>query len=128
MPFSHGCTAYTDRANQCKVIRRSSTDNFGLTFEHNLNAVCGRLCVLNGLGGFALPLQGLLFSALFGSTTFAHTTSATTSPAVQTGAKLGLGLAGAAITGALTFVGVFIGIIFIIAAYFVLRDAPRYSY
>jgi hypothetical protein len=85
----------------------------------------GRLCVVNGLAGFALPLQGVLFSMLFGSTMLAHTTSAT-DPVVKAGARLGAGLAGAAITGALAFVGIFIGLIFIVAGYFVLRDAPRY--
>jgi hypothetical protein len=46
---------------------------------------------------------------------------------VQTGARLGAGLAGAAITGALAFVGVFIGVIFIVAGYFkpLTRDEAR---
>ena len=81
----------------------------------------GRLFVLNGLAAFALPLQGILYSALEKLATLART------PAdLHLGATLGVGLFGTAITGALALVGFFMGVIFIVAGYFVLRGAPRY--
>ena len=64
----------------------------------------GRLCVLNSLAAFALPLQGIIFSRLFGF----HP-----------------GAACAAITAGLAFIGFFAGVIFLVAGYFVLRGAPR---
>lgn len=79
----------------------------------------GRGMLLCGLLCFALPLAGLLFSGIVGGQSIATAKSG----AEQAGAALGTVMAG----GLLTFVsgvfGFFLGIIFLIGAYFSLRRA-----
>jgi hypothetical protein len=78
----------------------------------------GRLFVLAGLAGFALPFQGLIVSAVVGSATI-------TAAGGHPGAAAGAALAGVVLTSAAAFLGLFIGLIFVVAAYFTLRGAPR---
>jgi hypothetical protein len=79
----------------------------------------GRGMLICGLLSFALPLAGLLFSGIIGGQSIASAKSG----AEQAGAAIGTVMAG----GLLTFVsgvfGFFLGIIFMIGAYFSLRKA-----
>ena len=86
----------------------------------------GRLCVLNGLASFALPFQGLLLSTLIGSLAITQLHNGTAGHSgAEVGAMLGAGAFGVALTSALAFVGFFLGMIFVVAGYFILRAAPR---
>jgi hypothetical protein len=78
----------------------------------------GRLFLFGGLAGFALPFQGALVSAAVGSAIGAGASGAP-------GAAAGLVLGGAVMTGVAAFFGLFVGLIFVVAAYFILRGAPR---
>ena len=77
----------------------------------------GRLCVLNGLGGLALPVAAIAFSVLLGH----HSSPAT--DAAKTGTKISAGLGGLIAPGILWFVGLFLGAVFLVLAFAILRDA-----
>lgn len=82
----------------------------------------GRLLLINGLACFALPFMGIVFTAVVGS----HVAHTIQSAGGDSGATvLGTAAAGVALTGVLGFLGFFLGIILVIAAYFVLRGAAR---
>jgi hypothetical protein len=74
----------------------------------------GGMLLFDGLACFALPIAGLIFSALLAS-----------DAKLDAAGKLGAGAAGALLTGALAFAGFFVGLILVIGAYFTLRAAPR---
>ena len=78
----------------------------------------GRLCLLNGVASLGLPLAGIVFSALLG-----HAVSG----AAKAGAKIGVGLGGLIVPGVLGLVGSFLGAIFLVLAFAILRNAPRPS-
>jgi hypothetical protein len=80
----------------------------------------GRLCVICGLAAFALPFDGIIFSVLL------HNLVAAIEPtAASTSAAVGAGAVGFVLTGLLGFLGFFLGMILVIAGYFILRGAPR---
>lgn len=78
----------------------------------------GRLFVLAGLAAFALPFQGVILSAIIGSVV-------TLGLGGNTAATAGVALGGALVTGIAAFFGFFLGLIFVVSAYFTLRGAPR---
>jgi hypothetical protein len=78
---------------------------------------------LNGLVSLGLPLAGIVFSALLGH----HASQLAVSDAAKTGAKIGAGLGGLIVSGMLGFVGFFLGAIFLVLAFAILRNAPRPS-
>jgi hypothetical protein len=81
----------------------------------------GRLCLLNGLvSSLGLPLAGILFSVLL-----RHQPAV--SDAAKTGAKISTALGDMIESGILGFVGFFLGAIFLVIAFAVLRNAPRPS-
>lgn len=82
----------------------------------------GRLSLMNGLAGFALPLSGFLFSALVGAQ--ALRAGAAGGVGAQAGTALGVGVFGAMLTGFLAVIGFFAGVFFLVIAYFLLRR-PR---
>ena len=86
----------------------------------------GRLCLFNGLASLALPLTGVAFTAIFGyqSVQSVPVHGATSAAAAQAGTAIGVGLAGTAVSVTLGFVGFFLGAIFLVIAYFLLRAKP----
>jgi hypothetical protein len=85
----------------------------------------GRLCLFNGLASLALPLAGIAFTAILGyhSVQNVPLQGASTS-AAQAGTAIGVGLAGTAVSATLGFIGFFLGAIFLVLAYFLLRARP----
>jgi hypothetical protein len=84
----------------------------------------GRLCFLNGLvSSLGAPLASILFSVLLGH----HASQLAVSDAAKTGAKIGAGFGGVIEPGMLGFVGFFLGAIFLVLAFAILRSAPRPS-
>ena len=81
----------------------------------------GRLCVLAGLAGFALPLEGLLASSLMSAHIVGHAGTA----AGRAGEAVGAGLGMAAISGVAAFIGIFIGLVFVVAGALTLHGAAR---
>jgi hypothetical protein len=81
----------------------------------------GRGMLVAGLLCFAMPLAGILFTGIVGSS---HMATAPSGSAQQAGAAIGVGLAGTAITIVSGVIGFFLGLIFLVSAYFLLR-APR---
>jgi hypothetical protein len=76
---------------------------------------------LNGLvNSLGLPLAGILFSVLL-----RHQPAV--SDAAKTGAKISTGLAGMIESGMLGLVGFFLGAIFLLLAFAILRNARRPS-
>jgi hypothetical protein len=81
----------------------------------------GRLCLLNGLvSSLGLPLAGILFSVLL-----RHQPAV--SDAAKTAAKISTGLGGMIESGMLGLVGFFLGAIFLLLAFAILRNARRRS-
>jgi hypothetical protein len=77
----------------------------------------GRLCLLNGLvSSLGLPLACIVFTVLLG-----HHAS-------RAAAKIGGVLGGMIASGTLGFVGFFLGAIFLVLAFAILRNAPGTSF
>jgi len=81
----------------------------------------GRLCIIAGVAGFALPLEGLLASALMSAQIVGRADSA----AGRAGEAIGAGLGMAAISGVAAFVGIFVGLAFVAAGALTLHGAAR---
>ncbi len=82
----------------------------------------GRLFLLNGLVSLALPLSGIVSSALLGHQILRHVEG---SREAETGVAMGAGLGGMMVSGMLGIVGFFLGAIFLVLAFVALRNAPR---
>jgi hypothetical protein len=85
----------------------------------------GRLCVVAGLAGFALPLEAFVGSIGLNAAIVGQHANQLSAPAAQAGAAIGAGLATVAVSGVAAFVGIFVGLIFVVAGFFTLRGAPR---
>jgi hypothetical protein len=83
----------------------------------------GRLCPLNGLASLGLPLAGIAFSVLLKH----HASQLAVSDAAKTGTKISAGLGGLNVSGMLGFVGFFMGAIFLVLAFAILRKAAHLS-
>jgi hypothetical protein len=81
----------------------------------------GRGMLLCGILSFAMPLASILFTIVF---SVGHFKTVPTDTASQVGASLGAGLAGTAMTVFTGVIGFFLGLIFVVTSYFLLR-APR---
>jgi len=82
----------------------------------------GRLFLLNGLASLALPLVGMIWSAMGVKEIVKHTTfAAGGSYAAEAGVTAGAVLGGAMLTSAMAVVGFFLGAIFLAMAAFMLR-------
>jgi hypothetical protein len=81
----------------------------------------GRLCLLNGLASLALPLAGIAYAAMFGHVAMQHVGA---DEGAKAGLAIGAGLGGAMVAGMFGFVGFFLGAIFLVLAFFILRNAP----
>jgi hypothetical protein len=78
---------------------------------------------LNGLvSSLGLPLAGILFSVLL-----RHHASLAVSGAAKTGAKISTEIGNMVESGMLGFVGLFLGAIFLLLAFAILRNARRPS-
>ena len=85
----------------------------------------GRLFILAGLGGFALPLEGFVASLALNASTMAEHSGQLNTPGAHAGAAIGAGVTTLAVSGVTAFVGIFVGLIFVVVGYFTLRDARR---
>lgn len=77
----------------------------------------GRGMLLCGLLCFAMPLAGILFSAIFG----AQSIGAAGTGAEKAGAAIGTAMAGGMLTFVSGIFGFFLGMIFLVGSYFSLR-------
>jgi hypothetical protein len=77
----------------------------------------GRGSLICALLSFALPLSGFLLSRIVG----AQAVGQAQTDAEQVGAAIGAGLGGMFLTGTLAVVGFFLGLIFLVMAFFLLR-------
>jgi hypothetical protein len=92
-----------------------------IVFAPTSRIAWGRLCLLNGLvSSLGLPLAGVIFSVLLRQ-------QLAVSGAAKTGAKIRTGLGNMIESGMLGFVGFFLGAIFLVLAFVILRNAPRPS-
>ncbi len=78
----------------------------------------GRTTLVSGLMGFLLPLSGLLFTTVVGT----QAVQEASGDAEQIGAAIGLAIGGGIVTGVLGVIGFFLGIFFVVASYFLLRE------
>ena len=90
-----------------------------IVFTGRARSVWSRLCLVNGLAGFALPLVAIAASVMVApkvvnSASFA----AGGTYASDAGATAGAVLGGALVTGAAAFIGFFVGAIFLALAFF----------
>ena len=82
----------------------------------------GRGALVNGLLSFLLPLSGLIFSAVVGTKAISE---APLDAASQAGTAIGTGLGGILITGMLGVIGLFLGLFFVVLAFFLLRGSAE---
>jgi hypothetical protein len=79
--------------------------------------------VLNGLASLGLPLAAIVFAVLVGH----HASQLAVSYDAETGVKIGTGLGPTTVPGMLGFLGFFLGAIFLVLAFAILRKATRPS-
>ncbi len=96
-----------------------------IAFTGRVGSVWSRLCLVNGLSGFALPLVAIVVSVMVthGLTTKVVLAHGRTE-AARAGAKAGAVIGGAMVTGVAGFIGFFVGVIFLTLAFFLRERRP----